>query len=441
MGSTTENVFSIIEEKNVKFIRFQFVDINGTVKNLAIPAKNLGDVIDDGVMFDGSSVEGYARIQESDMMLKPDLSTFSVFPWANNSRTTARIICDVYTHDGSEPFAGDPRYVLKRSVDYMKSVLGKDMVFNVGPELEFYLLEKTQNGYVPHDNGSYFDFSPLDNAEDIRKDVAMAMIDMGIDFEVEHHEVGNGQHEIDFRFGNAQSVADNVITSKVIVKMIAKQYGTVATFMPKPFADKAGNGMHVNQSLYDAKKKCNIFSEDGELSETARHYIGGLLHHAKALAAITNPTVNSYKRLVSGFEAPVYITWGQRNRSSLVRIPSANDKCRRAELRSPDSSCNPYLAFAVMLSAGVDGIKRKLDPGDPVDKNIYHFDKKDREQMGLGRLPKTLQEAFVELSRNEEVKKALGETAYNEFMRLKALEWKDYCTKVSDWEINRFINV
>lgn len=436
-----EEVFNTIERQNVKFIRLQFVDINGTVKNMAIPSKNLGDVMDDGAMFDGSSVEGYARIQESDMMLRPDLTTFSIFPWVNHNKKTGRIICDVYTYDGKQPFAGDPRYVLKRSINYMKDTLGQDMQFNVGPELEFYLLKQTERGYEPHDRGSYFDFSPLDLAEDIRKDSALAMMDMGIDFEVEHHEVGNGQHEIDFKFGDALPIADQVITYKFIVKMIARQYETVATFMPKPFTGKAGNGMHVNQSIYDTKNGKNVFNDEGELSDTARYYIGGILKHAKALTAVTNPTVNSYKRLVPGYEAPIYMIWGQRNRSSLVRIPAATPKARRAELRSPDSSCNPYLAFAVMLSAGVDGIRNKIDPGDSIDKNIYKIDKKEREDSGLGMLPSTLQEALVELEKDEVIHKAMGTIAYQHFLAAKNLEWKQYKINVSDWEVENYIGV
>ena len=437
----SEVVFGTIEKENVKFVRLQFVDINGTVKNMAVPSKNVEGIIEDGIMFDGSSVDGYGRIQESDMMLRPDLSTFSILPWSTGSKHTGRIICDVYEKDGKTPFAGDPRFVLKRSIAYMKDVLGKDMVFNVGPELEFYLLEKTESGLVPHDTGGYFDYSPLDLAEDIRKDSALAMMDMGIDFEVEHHEVGAGQHEIDFKFGDALSAADQVITYKIIVKMISSMYDTVATFMPKPYAGKAGNGMHTNQSIYDTKNGKNIFSEDGELSETALHYIGGLLKHAKAITAVSNPTVNSYKRLVPGYEAPVYVSWGKSNRSSLVRIPSANEKTRRVELRSPDSSCNPYLAFAVMLSAGIDGIKNKIDPGKPVEENIYTFNKERRAAEGMASLPGDLRDALAALKADDEMQKALGETAYKAFMRAKQIEWKEYTTSVSQWEFDRFLNI
>ena len=438
---SSEVVFGTIEKENVKFVRLQFVDINGTVKNMAVPSKNVEGIIEDGIMFDGSSVDGYGRIQESDMMLRPDLSTFSILPWSTGSKHTGRIICDVYEKDGKTPFAGDPRFVLKRSIAYMKDVLGKDMVFNVGPELEFYLLEKTESGLVPHDTGGYFDYSPLDLAEDIRKDSALAMMDMGIDFEVEHHEVGAGQHEIDFKFGDALSAADQVITYKIIVKMISSMYDTVATFMPKPYAGKAGNGMHTNQSIYDTKNGKNIFSEDGELSETALHYIGGLLKHSQAITAVSNPTVNSYKRLVPGYEAPVYVSWGKSNRSSLVRIPSANEKTRRVELRSPDSSCNPYLAFAVMLSAGIDGIKNKIDPGKPVEENIYTFNKERRAAEGMASLPGDLRDALAALKADDEMQKALGETAYKAFMRAKQIEWKEYTTSVSQWEFDRFLNI
>jgi glutamine synthetase len=408
---------------------------------MAVPSKNVEGIIEDGIMFDGSSVDGYGRIQESDMMLRPDLSTFSILPWSTGNKHTGRIICDVYEKDGKKPFAGDPRFVLKRSIEYMKETLGKDMVFNVGPELEFYLLKKTDCGLVPHDTGGYFDYSPLDLAEDVRKDSALAMMEMGIDFEVEHHEVGAGQHEIDFKFGDALSAADQVITYKIIVKMISSMYDTVATFMPKPFTGKAGNGMHTNQSIYDTNKGRNIFSEDGELSEMALHYIGGLLKHAKAITAVSNPTVNSYKRLVPGYEAPVYISWGKSNRSSLVRIPAANEKTRRIELRSPDSSCNPDLAFAVMLSAGIDGIKNKIDPGQPVEENIYTFDKERRAAEGMESLPGDLRDALFALKADEEMQKALGETAYKAFMRAKQIEWKEYATSVSQWEFDRFLNI
>ncbi len=436
-----EVVFGTIEKENVKFVRLQFVDINGTVKNMAVPSKNVEGIMEDGIMFDGSSVNGYGRIHESDMMLKPDLSTFSILPWSTGSKHTGRIICDVYEKDGKTPFAGDPRFVLKRSIAYMKDILGKDMVFNVGPELEFYLLKKTESGLVPHDTGGYFDYSPLDLAEDIRKDSALAMMEMGIDFEIEHHEVGAGQHEIDFKFGDALSAADQVITYKIIVKMISGMYDTVATFMPKPYSGKPGSGMHTNQSIYDTRNGKNIFSENGELSETALHYIGGLLKHAKAITAISNPTVNSYKRLVPGYEAPVYVSWGRGNRSSLVRIPSANKRTRRVELRSPDSSCNPYLAFAVMLSAGIDGIRNKIDPGTPVDENIYTFNKERRAAEGMESLPGDLRDALSALKADEGMQKALGETAYKAFMRAKRIEWKEYTTSVSQWEFERFLNI
>jgi len=441
MDSLFEQIITKIESENVKFIRLQFVDINGTVKAMAVPSHLLEGIMDDGIMFDGSSVEGYTRIQESDMMLRPDLSTFSIFPWSDGPARAARIICDVYTHDGKQPFGGDPRYVLKRSIEYMQNTLGKNTVFNVGPELEFYVLDKTENGLKPQDNGGYFDFSPLDMASDIRKHSALAMMDMGIDFECSHHEVGAGQHEIGFKFGNALTIADQVITYKFIVKIISSQYDKVATFMPKPFTGMAGSGMHTNQSLFDIKSKKNLFSEDGDLSEKAYYYIGGLLHHAKALTAITNPTINSYKRLVPGYEAPVYISWGKMNRSSLVRIPSATDKTRRVELRSPDSSCNPYLAFAAMLSAGIDGIRNKIDPGEELQENIYHFDQKKCQDKKIDSLPVSLSEALTELESSEEMRKALGDMAYTEFMRSKKTECAEYSLQVCNWELEKFLNV
>ncbi|RZN49461.1 hypothetical protein EF808_01860 [archaeon] len=430
-----------LDEENIKFIRLQFVDINGAVKSLAISPQNLEDVVANGIMFDGSSVEGYARVQESDMMLRPDLSTFSIIPWASNSHKTARIICDVYNFDGKEPFEGDPRQVLKRAITNMQSELGSDVIFNAGPEVEFYLLRKTERGYVPHDDGSYFDYSPLDLAEDIRKDSALAMIDMGINFEVEHHEVGKGQHEIDFHFDDALTVADHVITCKFIVKIIARMYNTIATFMPKPFTKMSGNAMHVNQSLYDTEKGQNLFSKDDTLSELAHFYIGGLLEHAKALTAVTNPTINSYKRLVPGYEAPVYLTWGKRDRTSLVRIPAGNDVSRRTELRTPDSSCNPYLAMAVMLSAGMDGIKHRIDPGEPVEARSLYDNEQRRREEGVDMLPRTLGDALDELIKDDVIRDALGPIAYNEFMASAMLDWNDHCSQVMDWELERYINI
>ncbi len=425
--------------ENVKFIRLQFVDINGSIKSLAISPNNLKSVINEGIVFDGSSVEGYARIHESDMILKPDISTFNILPWGNDSTKTARLICDVYDTKNRTPFQGDSRYVLKNSLSEMRELLGKNTVFNTGPEIEYYLLKETENGYKAHDNGTYFDYSGYGVSEEIRKECALAMNHMGINFEAEHHEVGKGQHEIDFEFGDALIVADQVITCKLIIKMIASTYNSLATFMPKPFRREGGNAMHVNQSIYDVKKGCNMFSEDGELSEIAYYYIGGLLHHAKALTAVTNPTINSYKRLVPGYEAPVFITWGRCDRSSLIRIPVANEKNRRIELRTPDASCNPYLAFAAMLAAGLDGIKKKIDPGTE-EKGIDYYNN-DTKIDDNKKLPCDLNEALRELSKDDVIKNALGEIACKQLMSSGMFEWSEYSKEVSPWEFERYINI
>lgn len=425
--------------ENVKFIRLQFVDINGSIKSLAISPNNLKSVINGGIVFDGSSVEGYARVHESDMVLKPDISTFNILPWGNDSTKTARLICDVYDTKNGTPFQGDSRYVLKNSLSEMRELLGKNTVFNTGPEIEYYLLKETENGYKAHDNGTYFDYSGYGVSEEIRKECALAMNHMGINFEAEHHEVGKGQHEIDFEFGDALIVADQVITCKLIIKMIASTYNSLATFMPKPFRKEGGNAMHVNQSIYDTKKGCNMFSEDGELSEIAYYYIGGLLHHAKALTAVTNPTINSYKRLVPGYEAPAFITWGRCDRSSLIRIPVANEKNRRIELRTPDASCNPYLAFAAMLAAGLDGIKKKIDPGTE-EKGVDYYSNNTKVDDNK-KLPCDLNEALRELSKDDVIKNALGEIAYKQLMSSGMFEWSEYSKEVSPWEFERYINI
>jgi len=425
--------------ENVKFIRLQFVDINGSVKSLAISPNKLESVIDEGIVFDGSSVEGYTRIQESDMVLRPDISTFNILPWGSDSTRTARLICDVYDTKNGNPFQGDSRYVLKKSLSEMRELLGKNTVFNTGPEIEYYLLKKTDNGYKAHDDGTYFDYSGYGVSEKIRKECALAINHMGINFEAEHHEVGKGQHEIDFEFGDALIAADQVITCKLIIKMIASMHNALATFMPKPFRKEGGNAMHVNQSISNTKKCKNLFFDNGDLSSLAYYYMGGILKHAKALTAVTNPTVNSYKRLVPGYEAPVFITWGRCDRSSLIRIPVANEKNKRIELRTPDASCNPYLAFAAMLAAGLDGIKRKIDPGD--EENGIEYYGNNAKIDDSKKLPCNLHEALRELSKDDVIKNALGEVAYKQLMSSCMFDWNEYSKEVSLWEFERYINV
>ncbi len=435
-----------IKEDNVNFVSLQFTDVLGSVKSVDMPLRNLAGALEDGVWFDGSSVEGFARIQESDMRLILDPDTYAVLPWSPEESKRARIFCDIYTPDG-KPFEGDPRGTLKRA---MKRVTDRGWTFNIGPEPEFFLFKGT-NGHgvhpVPHDVGGYFDFSSFDEAVVVRTKLMEALMSMGIEVEVGHHEVALGQHEIDFRFTDALKAADNVLTLKYTVKAIAAQHGLTASFMPKPVFGINGSGMHCHQSLFD-KNGNNVFfdaNDEMKLSATARSFIAGQLKHACALAALVAPTVNSYKRLVPGYEAPVYIGWAQINRSALIRIPrytEGRDKSMRAELRFPDPSSNPYLAFAGMLAAALDGIDNNLTPPKPLNNvNLYHLDKKERKKMGVGELPGSLAEALVELERDAVLKEALGTAAYEAFVRAKWEEWDDFRLRVTDYEIERYLEV
>jgi glutamine synthetase len=435
-----DQLLETIRDKNVESIRLQFTDIQGLVKSVSIPAVRLGKALDSGTGFDGSSIEGFARIQESDMLLRPDISSFSLLPWkARENKNVARLICDVYRPNG-EPFEGDPRYVLKRAVGKAEE-MGYTM--NVGPELEFFLF-KMENGRattIPHDFAGYFDFGPVDLAEDIRREIVLSLTEMGFKIEASHHEVARGQHEIDFTYGEALRTADNVVTFKYVTRTIAMKNGLAATFMPKPIYGAAGSGMHVNISLFRGGENA-FFDPEGkmQLSDLARYFVGGLLEHAPAITAVTNPLVNSYKRLVSGFEAPVYIGWSGPNRSSLIRVPSGRGLSTRLELRSPDPSCSPYLGFAAILAAGLDGVRRKIDPGDPVDLNIYELSDAEREALGIRLLPSNLKEALNHLEEDRVVRDALGEHVYANFNRLGSLEWKMYNSFVHPWEVERYIN-
>jgi len=433
-----------VKEENVKFISLQFSDVTGAVKSVDMPVRHLDDALKDGVWFDGSSVEGFARIQESDMRLILDPDTYAVLPWSPVDSRRARMFCDIYTPNG-DPFEGDPRGTLKRQ---LKKLEEKGWMYNIGPEPEFFLF-KGENGYgvhpVPHDTGGYFDFSSFDEAVVVRTALMDALDAMGLDVEVGHHEVALGQHEIDFRFADALKTADNVLTLKYTVKAIAAQHGLTASFMPKPVFGINGSGMHCHQSLFDSKGD-NLFfdaKDEAHLSKTAYSFIAGQLAHARALAAVVAPTVNSYKRLVPGYEAPVYIGWAQQNRSALIRIPrytEGRDKAVRAELRFPDPSANPYLAFTVMLAAALEGIEKNLEAPKPLNNiNLYHLDKEERAKLGVKELPGSLAEALGELEKDELLKSALGEVTYDAFLRAKWEEWDEFRLRVSDYEIERYL--
>ena len=442
MSMTKEDVLQKAEELDVKFVRLQFTDILGITKNVAITVEQLEEALEEGIMFDGSSIDGFTRIQESDMYLKPDFDTFITFPWRpETGGTVARLICDVYKPDG-EPFIGGPRNVLQNVLEEAKE-MGYEMY--VGPEPEFFLFEKTEDGEattITHDDGGYFDLGPVDLGQDARRDIILALDEMGFEVEASHHEVAPGQHEIDFKYEDALSTADNIATFKFVVKSIASQHGLHATFMPKPIFGENGSGMHVHQSLF--KDGDNVFYDQGAelgLSQTAKYYIGGLLKHAKAIAAITNPTINSYKRLVPGYEAPVYQAWSASNRSALIRIPAASGAGTRLEMRNPDPTANPYLAIAVMLKAGLDGIKNEIEPPSEVVENIYEMTEERKAELGIESLPANINQAVQELLKDETIQDALGEHVLEHFVTAKEIEWDTYRTQVHDWELDQYLSV
>ncbi|MFW6280321.1 MAG: type I glutamate--ammonia ligase [Halanaerobium sp.] len=434
-----DDILRMAEEKEVEFIRLQFVDILGIIKNVAITIEQLPEALDGKIMFDGSSIEGFTRIHESDMYLKPDYDTFVVFPWETSGGHTARMMCDIYTPEG-EPFVGCPRNTLKRVMAEAEE-MGYEMF--AGPEPEFFLFEKDKDGNPTtktHDKGGYFDLSPVDLGGDARRDTVLALKKMGFEVEAAHHEVAPGQHEIDFKYTDVLRTADNIATFKFVTKIIAMQHGLHATFMPKPIYGESGSGMHVHQSLYKNGENAFYDSEDEfGLSEIAYYYIGGLLKHAKATAAILNPTINSYKRLVPGYEAPVYISWSTQNRSALVRVPSARGNATRLELRNPDPAANPYLATAVMLKAGLDGIKNKIDPGEQTTDNIYEMSYQQRKSRGITSLPSTIMEAVGYLKEDELIKETLGEHIFNHIIEAKKIEWSVYKKQVHAWEIDQYL--
>ena len=437
-----KEILERVKKDNVKFISFQFSDVTGKVKSVDAPVEQLEGALDGGIWFDGSSVQGFARIQESDMHLYVDPDTYAVLPWTPDNMKRARFFCDIYTPD-DEPFPGDPRGLLKRMLADLKE---RDMIFNCGPEPEFFLFRR--NGSitpVPHDVGGYFDFSSDDEAAQVRTELMYALNSMGLEIEVGHHEVALGQHEIDFRFADALRTADNVMTLKYTVKAIAAQHDLIASFMPKPLFGINGSGMHVHQSIFDTKGTNLFFDEKDEfhLSELAHNLIGGELKHARALAALVAPTVNSYKRLVPGYEAPVYVGWAQINRSALIRIPRYNkgqNKAMRAELRFPDPSCNPYIAFAGMIAAAFDGIDNKIAAPKPLNNiNIYHLSEDERKAKDIKELPSSLLEALEALDNDTVLKNALGEEIYTAFRRAKLEEWDDFRIHVTDWEVEKFL--
>ena len=434
-----EKILRIAEEKDVEFIRLQFVDILGIIKNVAITIEQLPDALDGKIMFDGSSIEGYTRVHESDMYLKPDYDTFTIFPWENDGSCTARMMCDIYLPNG-EPFEGCPRGTLKRAMEEARE-MGYEMF--AGSEPEFFLFERDENGNPTtktHDKGGYFDLSPVDLGGDARRDTVLALKKMGFEVEAAHHEVAPGQHEIDFKYTPVLRTADNIATFKFVTKIIALQHNLHATFMPKPIYGESGSGMHMHQSLY--KDGENAFYDPNDkygLSEVAYYYIGGILKHAKETTAILNPTINSYKRLVPGYEAPVYVSWSTQNRSALVRVPSARGNGTRLELRNPDPAANPYLASAVMLKAGLDGIKNKIDPGEQVTDNIYEMSYKERKSKGITSLPTSMEESLKHFQESEFMREALGEHIFDHLVEAKKIEWSVYKKQVHDWEIDQYL--
>lgn len=430
------------KEENVRFLRLMFTDIMGTIKNVEVPISQLDKVLDNKMMFDGSSIEGFVRIEESDMYLYPDVSTWLIFPWEIEHGRVARLICDIYNPDGT-PFAGDPRGNLKRNIRNMEK-MGYSS-FNLGPEPEFFLFKLDEDGEITtdlNDKGGYFDFSPTDMGENCRRDIVLELEKMGFEVEASHHETAPGQHEIDFKYADVIEACDNIQTFKLVVKTIARKHGLHATFMAKPLYGIAGSGMHCNMSLFKGQE--NVFyDENGEmqLSQIAYHFMAGLLEHARAFTAVCNPTVNSYKRLVPGFEAPVYVAWSGHNRSPLIRIPEARGLSTRLELRSVDPTANPYLAMAVLLEAGLDGIRRELTPPPAVDRNIYVMTEEEREAAQIYDLPSTIHNAIKALRKDPVMIDALGQHIYGNFNEAKRMEWAAYRQTVSEWEREQYLEL
>ena len=438
-GATRQDVLALMRSLDVRFLRLQFTDILGVNKNVELPASQFEKALAGDIMFDGSSIEGFVRIEESDMLLAPDLSTFRVFPWGEEHNRIGRLICDINLPDGS-PFPGDPRGVLKRHIA-RAAELGYTM--NAGMEAEFFMFKRSEDGRpttVTHDVGAYFDLTPVDLGEDARRAIVDVLEQMGFEVEAGHHEVAHGQHEIDFRYADALTTADNIATFRFVVRNVARQFGLHASFMPKPIYGQNGSGMHTHQSLFRGAE--NAFHDPAaqwQLSEVALHYIGGLLKHARGFCAVTNPLVNSYKRLVPGYEAPVNVAWSMRNRSPLIRIPERRGMGTRIELRMPDPAANPYLALAVQLAAGLDGIETKADAREPVNTNIWEMSHRERRRLRIDDLPHNLNEACDELEKDKVIMDALGEHVARQFLEAKRQEWQEYITQVTPWELEQYL--
>jgi glutamine synthetase len=441
MGLTKKDVLKLVKENDVKFIRLWFTDIFGQVKSFAITNKELEGALENGMGFDGSSITGYQAIEESDMIAMPDPNTFAILPWRPKEKAVARMICDIL-QPGGKPYEGDPRYILKKALERAKS-MGFDHYY-VGPELEYFYF-KSDNATEILDKGGYFDLTTLDVASDLRRDTILSLEQMGIKVEYSHHEVGPSQHEIDMRYEDALKMADNVITYRVVVKEIAKKYEVYATFMPKPLFGENGSGMHTHQSLFKGDKNAFFDANDKyHLSKAAKGFIAGLLTHAKEICCIFAQWVNSYKRLVPGYEAPVYIAWSQRNRSALIRVPvyhPGKEKATRIEFRSPDPACNPYLTFAAMLHAGLEGIEKGYSLTEPIDKNLYELSDKERQSMGVDSLPDSLGHAIAIAQDSQLVKKVLGPHIFPRYIELKKKEWEEYRIQVTKYELNKYLPI
>ncbi len=438
-GLDRQSILELCKQEKVRFLRLQFSDILGSNKNVEVPSGQFGKALDGEILFDDSSIEGFVRIEESDMLLRPDLSTFRIFPWEEANGRVSRVICDVTEPDGSE-FAGCPRTVLKRAT---RAAAEHGYTSMLGPEAEFFLFRRREDGSpttVTHDRGAYFDLTPIDEGEECRRAIVNALQAMGFEIEAAHHEVAPGQHEIDFQYDEAIATADKIATFKLVVRKIARDFNLHATFMPKPLSDLNGSGMHTHQSFFRDGENC-FRAEDGDLglSETALHYIGGLLAHARGMCAVTNPLVNSYKRMVPGYEAPTAIVWSERNRSPLVRVPARRGIGTRVELRMPDPACNPYLAFAVMIAAGLDGVLSRTDPGPPVNKNIFAMSHREKRRLRIDELPQDLNEALRALKKDALVREALGEHIYEHFVTAKQAAWQEYNSAVHAWELERYL--
>ncbi len=441
MKYSKEDIIRLVDEEDVEFIRLQFCDLSGMLKNVALTSSQIERALDGRCMFDGSSIEGYVRIEESDMYLHPDLDSFAIFPWRPQQGKVARLMCDIYRPDGV-PFEGDPRGVLRKAIKKAKDM---GFIFDVGPECEFFLFDTDEDGLPTissHDMAGYFDVSPIDQAENVRRDIILSLEDMGISVEASHHELAAAQHEIDLGHEEALSSADNILLFRMTVKTIAKRHGLHATFMPKPHDGIHGSGLHINMSLLDEDGR-NLFCDESDkdcLSLIAHQFMAGILAHMREMALLTNPLVNSYKRLVPGYEAPVYLAWSAApNRSPMIRIPSERGENTRIELRSPDAAANPYLAYAACLAAGLDGIEKGMTPPESVDENMYEMSQEELDERHVGLLPETLGEALDEFKKSDFMKDLLGEHIFYKYCEAKEKEWNDFRTVVTDWERREYM--